>query len=84
MFGYCTGGHAFSDAENTYAGSGNPAGTPRAAVNFWFNDPPHEQTLSSTSYTEHRIAIVVGWPFNSGGNPADAATFVDDFGACTP
>jgi hypothetical protein len=37
----------------------------------------------STTYTEHRIAVVVGNP-NQGGTDADWATFVEDLGNCVP
>ena len=82
--GYCNGGAArsFDDAEDTYAGSGTFA-TPRQAVTFWLNDPPHRATLLSTTYTEHRIAVVVGNPFQ-GGTDAGWGTFVEDLGMCVP
>jgi hypothetical protein len=82
LAGYCAGGHAFADAEDTYSGSGSFA-TPRQAVTFWLNDPPHRATLLSTTYTEHRIAVVVGNPFQ-GGTDADWGTFVEDLGMCVP
>ena len=80
--GYCSGGHGFDVAEDTYAGSGTFA-TPRQAVTFWLNDPPHRATLLSTTYTEHRIAVVVGNPFQ-GGTDAGWGTFVEDLGMCVP
>jgi hypothetical protein len=37
----------------------------------------------STTYTEHRIAVVVGNPFQ-GGTDAGWGTFVEDLGLCVP
>ena len=77
--GYCAGGRAFGDAEITFGATGS-GGTPKAAMNFWLNDPPHRQTVLNPQLKEYGVAAIAGSPFPGGGK---GATYVVDFGFCT-
>jgi uncharacterized protein YkwD len=69
--------------ENTFTSSGvwkYPA-TPRGAVNWWLDDPPHRETLLSPVYQYHSIAIVPGLAL-PGAQYDPAGTFVQDLGRC--
>ena len=79
--GYCAGGSAYSDGEITYGGSGTGQ-TPKAAVAWWMNDPPHRDAILSPQFTQYGVSVVRGSAFPGGGT--DAATFVVDLGSCTP
>ena len=79
--GYCAGGSAYSDGEITYGGSGTLQ-TPKAAVAWWMNDPPHRDAILSPQFTQYGVSVVRGSAFPGGGT--DAATYVVDLGSCTP
>ena len=80
--GYCAGGRAFTDGEITYAGAGTAA-TPKAAVTFWMNDPPHRLAVLNPAFQNYGFGIRRGSPF-PGGNNATSITYVVDLGGCTP
>ena len=82
--GYCPGGTANTN-ENTFTSSGvwaYPA-TPRGAVSWWLQDPPHRATLLNPAYTQHAIAIVPGLAIRPAPEYDPAGTFVEDLGSCS-
>ena len=81
--GYCPNGTAATN-ENTFSSSGwwkYPA-TPRGAVNWWLDDPPHRATLLNPAYRGEGIGVAVGLAF-PGAVYDPAGTFVADFGRCS-
>jgi hypothetical protein len=80
--GYCAGGRAFSDGEITYGGSGTGA-TPKAAITFWMNDPPHRAAVLSPTFKNYGVSVLKGSAF-PGQDDASSSTYVVDLGSCTP
>lgn len=87
--GYCPQG-TWTVAENTFTSAGtwtdpnsglSISTTPRGAVTWWLNDPPHRATLLNPAYTEHSIAVVPGLAI-PGEQYDGGATFVEDLGGC--
>jgi len=81
--GFCPGGN-YNVSENTFSSSGMAQTyppTPRGAVNWWLDDPPHRAVLLSRSFTQHRIGIVPGSAFPGTEYPP-SGTFVQNLGTC--
>jgi uncharacterized protein YkwD len=81
--GFCPGGN-YNVAENTFSSTGMEQKyppTPRGAVNWWLDDPPHRAVLLSPSFTVHRIGIVSGSTFPGTEYPP-SGTFVQELGTC--
>lgn len=78
--GYCAGGSSYSVGEITYGGGGTGS-TPKAAVAWWMNDPPHKEALLNPQW---RNMGPVG--FNGSAFPGATGvngTYVIDFGVCS-
>jgi uncharacterized protein YkwD len=81
--GFCPGGN-YTVAENTFSATGMAQKyppTPRGAVSWWLDDPPHRAVLLGRSFTVHRIGIVPGLAFPSAEYPP-SGTFVQNLGTC--
>jgi uncharacterized protein YkwD len=80
--GYCAGGRSFTDGEITYGGAGTGA-TPKAAITFWMNDPPHRAAVLNPAFQNYGFGIRRGTAF-PGQDNATSITYVVDLGGCTP
>jgi uncharacterized protein YkwD len=78
---YCDAPKSHQVAENTYWGWGTPLQTPRSAVTWWMNDPPHRATILDSALKDLGVGVVKGAP--RPGTYAHAAVFVQDFGTCS-
>ena len=83
--GYCPNPISWMNGENVYwgysSGAGAVAPTPGAAVSWWMNSPGHRANILNPNYTELGVGVVLGTAAPVNANAA--ATFVQDFGACT-
>jgi uncharacterized protein YkwD len=78
---YCDNPRSYQTAENTYCGWGSASSpTPNDAVTWWFNDPPHHDTLLNSALKDLGVGVVIGAP--RPGSYPHAAIFVQDFGTC--
>ncbi|WP_326645220.1 hypothetical protein OG884_12480 [Streptosporangium sp. NBC_01755] len=73
---------SFSIGENTYAGWGSSAVTPRAAVTWWMNSKPHRDTILNPAFTELYTTAAWGSADPAAGSITPAATYVQMFGRC--
>src|SRR3954471_11891284 len=83
--GYCANG-TVDPNENTFFSSGSGPNvqfpsTPRGAVGWWMQDPPHHDTLMNARYTHTGVGVIAGSPVK-GVDFDPKGTFVQEFGAC--
>jgi uncharacterized protein YkwD len=78
--GYCPSPTFWQVAENVYWGWGTPLQTPRAAVTWWMNSPPHRANILDPNLKELGVGVTLGAP--RPGTYPDAAVFVQNFGLC--
>lgn len=73
----------FDVAENAYVGWGRSMVTPRAAVTWWMNSPPHRANLLNPIFKEMYTRTAWGSADPAAGSTTPALTYVQMLGRCT-
>ncbi|MEV7543105.1 CAP domain-containing protein [Streptomyces sp. NPDC089915] len=79
--GYCPNPRSWAVAEIAYTGWGG-SGSPKAAVTWWMNSPPHRKIILDGSLREYGSWAQDGAADRAGAGASGAGTYVVTFGRC--